>query len=166
MKIDFLNTEGVLLIASTNALKRYYADKAFDYDFPEGLYDLIRQGKLFAVITQESISELSIHFENASEEDLEGYIFLNDHNYFEAEDNDTVLIPDHAYFTQLCDWEKGNFEVFDAELPPVLNIPKGTYKILTYHKEVQGELPYIKLIFRKVEAIDVAKQVLEPAEIS
>jgi hypothetical protein len=165
MTIEYFNTEGVLLITSSNALKRYYVDRPFNYDFPNGLFDLIREGKLFAIITQETLSELTIHFELASEEELQGFDFMNDNNYFEVEPNDVILMPDHGYFTRLCDWEKGHYERHDEEIPPVLDIAVGAYKILTYHKYVQSELPYIKLIFQKVDAIDASKQVLSPIEI-
>ncbi|BEV03942.1 hypothetical protein [Chryseobacterium gambrini] len=40
MILEGLNTEGVLIFANTTKCKKYYSDKEFNYDYPDGLSEL------------------------------------------------------------------------------------------------------------------------------
>ena len=44
-----LTTEGVLIIASSNSLKEKYKKEEFNYDFPDGLSQLILNNSIIAI---------------------------------------------------------------------------------------------------------------------
>ena len=44
-----LTTEGVLIITSSNSLKRKYKNEEFNYDFPEGINQLILDNSIIAI---------------------------------------------------------------------------------------------------------------------
>ena len=53
MLIDFdKETEGVLVICSKIGLMNFFADKEFDYSFPEGILPLVNRGIVVALVTE------------------------------------------------------------------------------------------------------------------
>jgi uncharacterized Rmd1/YagE family protein len=62
MNTNFImGTEGVLVIASSNALKEKYENEAFDYNFPDGIQDLIEKNTIIA-ITNSNGDNLIVEF--------------------------------------------------------------------------------------------------------
>jgi hypothetical protein len=50
IKFQDFNTEGVLIMVSANEMRKYYQDREYDFQFPDRLADLIKEGQFFAII--------------------------------------------------------------------------------------------------------------------
>ncbi|MCU0439529.1 MAG: hypothetical protein MUC49_16680 [Raineya sp.] len=164
IKLKGIDTEGVLLIVSANQMQSIYSQQKFDYNYPEGLYKLISTGHLYAVTTQESISELCIYDVEPSPNTLKNCILVGDKNFLQVEKNDTWLVIDHASFTMVCDCEKGDYTQEKSYKPLILPFEEGIYQVFTYQKKSKG-LPKITLVLKKIENFEPTLQQLKPLEI-
>jgi hypothetical protein len=140
-------TSGVLLLCSKKGLQKYYADKEFNYDFPEGILPLINEGIILAVVTE-------------SGEDVVGQVRISeslngDHEYLPTIDNkffldvdDEIFLLSHAEFTQICDSHRGDIAAFSFwdEKISIKNAQQGWYSVRTYYKTSE-EMPYLDIIF-------------------
>jgi hypothetical protein len=105
-------TDGVLLLCSKRGLKKYFSDKEFNYDFPEGILPLLNSGIALAVITESGedvTGELRI-MEGMN--DKIGYEIACE-NKFYVEDDDEIFILSHSEFTQVCSNNKGDLDTFE-----------------------------------------------------
>lgn len=119
MKIKTFNPEGVLIIANMTKCKEYYSDKEFNYDYPEGLSDLIQKGIVHIITTQETIKNLNFVF-NKEEIDFDKWKYKESYNYLNVSKEDKVLLVPHGVFTRMCrEWGKsdnitdGDVETFE-----------------------------------------------------
>ena len=63
MTLEGLNTEGVLIFANITKCKAYYSDKEFDYNYPEGLSELVQQGIVHIITTDEAVEVVNFAFD-------------------------------------------------------------------------------------------------------
>ncbi|RZJ71756.1 MAG: hypothetical protein EOO49_08820 [Flavobacterium sp.] len=88
--------------------KKYYGEKEFNYDYPEGLSELILKGFVHIITTQETVGNLNFVFDD-SEIDLGKWKLLRSYNYLNVEEDDNVLIVPHGVFTRMCyAWGQGD----------------------------------------------------------
>jgi hypothetical protein len=138
MKKEFnICSEGVLVLASKTGLAEYYADKKFDYDYPEGLMGLINSG-IISAITTESGEELKVRITDQDITDLESFEKIGLYN-LNIQTEDSIYILGHAEFTQICNWKKGKIEDYDFPESPVFisDFKTGWYEITIFAKEVE-----------------------------
>lgn len=140
MKYEFnVGTEGVLILCSQQGIKEYHQDKAFDYDYPEGILPLINAGQLLA-FTTESGDPVCLQIwvnESPATEHLRA---LGTYQ-IEIRSNDTWFLFDHGTFTQICDWHKGDVGKYDFDevYNPKVTLPTlsaGWYKVQAYGQEL------------------------------
>ncbi len=165
-----LNTEGVLIIASIKGLKEYYSIRDFEYDFPDDLFNLFKEGIIFAAVTEESINELIIITENVEEDNLIEYKLLTNFNVLNVREDDRILILDHATFTQICDWNHGDYNEYVNQYRNIneykdINLDKSIYQIHVYQKLTEDSLPSILLKFSTLNEFDQEIITLDPISI-
>jgi hypothetical protein len=138
------NTEGVLILASAEALKTYFSNNEFDYTFPKGILPLVLDKKVFAMVTEETVDKLTIYDERAEVEQCLSsgkWEDLKVKFYLTIESNDKLLLLSHADFTQICDWHKGEYtqhRLFDKKW--ILNgVSTGEYQIECVRKKHDGK---------------------------
>ena len=95
-----LITEGVLIIASSNSLKRKYKNEEFNYDFPDGISQLIFDNSIIT-ITNSGGDSLLVEFSMEKELDITEYDKVIEQS-IELSENDELLILSHAEFTMIC----------------------------------------------------------------
>ncbi|MCL5246595.1 hypothetical protein M4I21_12290 [Cellulophaga sp. 20_2_10] len=95
-----LITEGVLIIASSNSLKRKYKNEEFNYDFPDGISQLIFDNSIIA-ITNSGGDSLLVEFSMEKEVDIAEFDKVIEQS-IELSENDELLILSHAEFTMIC----------------------------------------------------------------
>lgn len=111
MIIEFeKETDGVLIICSKIGLKKFYSDKEFDYDFPDGILPLINLGIIIALVT-ESSEEIKGKVFDGAMDDYKGYNLVGEQNLF-IEEDDELFVLSHSEFTQICSNHKGDIEKF------------------------------------------------------
>ena len=96
-----LTTEGVLIIASSNSLKEKYKTDEFNYDFPDGLSQLILNNSIIA-ITNSGGDNLLVEFSLEKELDIIEFDKIIEQS-IELSENDELLILSHTEFTMICD---------------------------------------------------------------
>jgi hypothetical protein len=164
IKLKGIDTEGVLLIVSANQMQSIYSQQKFDYNYPEGLYKLISTGHLYAVTTQESLSELYIYGTEPSSEILKNCTLVGDQNFLQVGKDDKWILIDHASFTMTCHFKKGDYTQEKSYKPLILPFEEGIYQVFTYQKKSKG-LPKITLVLKKIENFEPTLQQLKPLEI-
>jgi hypothetical protein len=167
IKFQDLITEGVLIMVSANEMRKYYQNREFDDQFPDGLADLIKESHLFAVVTDESIEELEIIFEN-EDYSLDDYILMGENNYLKVQKHDKIFLTDHASFTEVCDWHHGDYQAY--RFPQVLSeikIKSGFYRIKVYKNPyIEDEYSLkIKLLFEQTQEVDKEVISTNPLEV-
>src|SRR4051812_18461622 len=88
-------SEGALVLASAKALADEYKNKEFDYDFPEGLSQLLEQNAIIALTTSAGDSLVL----EIQEEKLTGDYDKVITQWIELQPADDILILSHAEFT-------------------------------------------------------------------
>jgi hypothetical protein len=141
-------TDGVLLLCSKKGLKKYFSDKEFNYDFPEGILPLINSGIALAIITEsgeEVTGELRIMGGMNDKSDYE----IASENKFYIEDNDEIFILSHSEFTQVCSNNNGDLDTFEFwnEKITKSDLTAGWCFAFTYFKTSE-EPPYLDIIFQ------------------
>jgi hypothetical protein len=186
MKIETFDTEGVLMIVNTTKCKHYYVDKEFNYDYPEGLSELILKGIVHLITTAETVENLNFIFDKATF-DLNKWAYNTSYNYLNVEDGDLVQLISHAAFTQMCssykgdlgahienDWRIRNLlnpeakiekQTLEAQYPKI-KLPLGLNKVNVYTNTIVGEnfFPAFTFLFEKMDAVDLDKITLVPIE--
>jgi hypothetical protein len=141
-------TDGVLFLCSKNGLKKYYQERNFNYDFPEGIIPLVNQGIVAAIITESGedvAGEIRI-METMT--DKENYTISAENKFF-IESEDELFLLSHTEFTQICDSKKGDIDNFDFwnEKISISNLQNG-WAFLFIHTKASDEMPYLDIIFQ------------------
>lgn len=163
-----LDTEGVLIIASTKGLKKYYSSRDFEYGFPDDLFELFKEGIIFAAVTEESISELIIINDDSEIVNLLDYKIHANFNVLNVQEDDRILVLDHATFTQICDWNHGDYNEYGNKNIMEyndINLHTSLYQIHVYQKLAQDTLPSILLKFSAINEFDQNLITLDPLKI-
>lgn len=147
------STEGVLIIASSNALKRKYSNEEFDYNFPEGINELISQNSIIAIT-------------NSGGDNIIGKYSSNQAiNYFkfdkvikqsiELTDDDELLILSHSDFTMICD-KDGDYTNYSFPIAFSKQIKQGKYIIEVAVNDVSNDFElyqaYFKVMFNVIKS--------------
>jgi hypothetical protein len=140
-------TSGVLLLCSKKGLQKYFSDKEFNYDFPEGILPLINQGIILAVVTESGedvIGEVRIMDAMQGHQDY----LTSVRNKLLVDQDDEIFLLSHSEFTQICSNNKGDIDAFKfwEEKISIADAKEGWYDVTTYYK-VSEEIPYLDIIF-------------------
>ncbi len=188
MVLEGLNTEGVLIFANITKCKNYYSDKEFNYDYPDGLSELLKQGIIHIITTDEAVEQVDFVFDK-NEIDSQRWEFHDSYNYLKVDPGDEIRTVSHADFTQMCHNHNGDLEAhinsslalknilsfghdktkeeyFEYELP-LIEIPSGTWKLNVYALKEEHILSWMEFYIHleKMDTIDPDKITLEPLEI-
>lgn len=156
-------TEGVLVFASAQGLFREYKNKAFDYNFPNGLSKLLEQQTIIALTTSEG-DDLIIEFvENNTilenfDKEIKQVITLSN--------NDKLLILSHAEFSQICD-AHGDSENYPWPIEKIENIEAGKFLVKIKVKNTSNEFEKYEAYFKltvsltKIENSEIHNEVIE-----
>lgn len=142
------DTDGVLILCSKKGLKKYFSDKEFSYDFPEGILPLINSGIVLAIVTEsgEDITgELRIMEVMNDKKDYA----LASQNKFYLEEDDEIFILGHSEFTQACSNNKGDLDAFEFWNDKITknDLRPGWTTVFTHFK-TSDEPPYLDIIFQ------------------
>lgn len=132
-------TEGVLILVSKKGLYQYYQDKEFEYRYPEGLLPAINAGVILP-ITTESTDTIEVILRSEEDFDsIEGTEFGQCKLFLEEEDSLQLL--NHADFTMICDYHKGNIDAYNfyEEQQVVDSLKQGWYLVTLLGKLLEEE---------------------------
>ena len=137
-------TEGVLIIASGEALETYFAKNEFDYTFPKGILPLLLTKGIAAFITEETIDELIIEDEKAELEKALAsgqWERMQEDLYLKIQPNDKVLVLSHTAFTQIGNWHQGDYTQyrFLDKQGQVEQLLEGEYQLECVRKKEHGK---------------------------
>lgn len=188
MTIEGINTEGVLIFANVTKCKSYYADKAFDYDYPKGLSELLQQGIIYFITTDEAVEQVDFVF-NKEEIDTSIFEYHQCYNYLKVEAGDEIRALSHADFTQMCHGYKGELEelvehslalknilnsgknwtkesYLEYEVP-LINLPVGNWKINVYSLKDEHVMSWMEFCIHleQIDTVAIEKITLEPLEL-
>lgn len=190
MKIETIEgfcTEGVLIIANTNKCKEYYSDKEFNYDYPEGLANLLQKGIIHIITTDEDVEQIDFTFDK-EEIDLGTWKYHDSYNYLSVGSGDEIRLISHAAFTQMCHNHKGDLDaqiesslrirnILNPTKPidkekmledefPVLAFPEGNWRINVYTSMEENFSGCAEFYFHleKTTTVDTDKITLQPIE--
>lgn len=140
-----ISTEGVLILASAQGLLDEYQGKEFDYDFPDGLSNLLKRQAIIALTTQDG-DDLIIEFVDADsgiEEDFDREIA----QVITLAPQDQLLILSHAQFTEICD-ANGNSEGYRWPIEKIEPIAAGKYLVNIKIKDTASDFDTYKAYFK------------------
>ncbi|AZA49379.1 hypothetical protein EG346_14865 [Chryseobacterium carnipullorum] len=187
MIVEGFNTEGVLMMVNISKCKQYYADQAFNYDYPEGLADLITKGIVHIITTDEGIETIIWEFD-PSRINLDEWEYKGSYNYLDVAEGDEVRLVSHADFTQMCDHHNGDLEaqiesslfirnILNRDHPkdketilkeecPKIDLPPGKWMVNVYISKDTGDYwyPEFTFHFEKTDLVDWEKITLKPLE--
>ncbi len=191
MYIEAFGTEGVLILANVSRLGNFFADKEFDYSYPEGLAELIQLGIIHIITTEETVENLNFT-DDVQAIDLNDWELHPSNNYLQVAADEEVRVVSHGTFTMVCDQEKGNFldymagslrisKILNAELNasgmslaeycaldcPQIPLVAGLHKVSTYSntKMNPNMLVEFTFLFEMVTDFDLESVTIEPQEI-
>lgn len=150
-------TEGVLIIASSSKLKTEYADKEFDYDFPEGFLHLLNNNSVIALTTNGGDNLIITTQYNKPLQRLDYHKVID--QYVSIQDNDELLIMSHADFTMICSSKQGDYKNYEWDLLFAEPIKSGNYKLEIGINDVSEE-------FERYQAYFDIKINIAPCEIA
>ncbi|AWH86640.1 hypothetical protein HYN59_16675 [Flavobacterium album] len=171
---DF-NTDGVLVIANTTKLKGTFPINGFNYDYPEGLSELIKNGTIHIITTDGDVKAISFVFDK-EEVDTAKWKLNDSNNYLKVEEGDEVRLMAHGDFTRVCDWKGGDFGAYVDDSPfdtkrllksmPKIDIPTGYHKVNVYTKAKLRKYAFPEFIFvmEPASPADTNEITLEPLE--
>lgn len=188
MTIEGINTEGVLIFANVTKCKSYYADKAFDYNYPKGLSELLQQGIIHIITTDEIVEQVDFVF-NKEEIDTNEFEYHESYNYLKVAEGDEIRALSHADFTQMCHSYKGNLEefvehslalknilhsgknwtkesYFEYEVP-LIELPVGNWKINVYALKDEHVMSWMEFYIHleQIDTVVTENITLEPLEL-
>ncbi len=123
-----MHHEGVLILCSSNRLKEYYKDKEYNYDYPNGLSDLLRQKRLIAIDSKDYQYSTILEREKITEWSF-GY-----YNSIDFTDNDELLILHYGDFTMICDNHNGDYKSYGWKHIIALPIEKEKEQVMLIAK--------------------------------
>lgn len=98
--------EGVLILCSSNRLKQFYNENAFNYDYPHGLNELFEQKIIIAIDSKDYVYTTILEKVKISEWKY-GY-----YNSIDFTEKDELLILHHGDFTMICDKHNGDYKSY------------------------------------------------------
>jgi hypothetical protein len=191
MYIESFNTEGVLILANVSRLGSFFADKEFDYSYPEGLAELVQSGVIHIITTEETVENLNFT-DHVQGIDLNDWALHPSHNYLQVGEGDEIRVVAHGTFTRTCSQAKGNFldymagsfrisKMLNAELNasgmslmeycalecPQIPLVAGMHKVSTYSNTNMNPnmLVEFTFLFEMVTDFDLESVTVEPQEI-
>ncbi|MFK8054867.1 MAG: hypothetical protein AB8F78_02005 [Saprospiraceae bacterium] len=105
--------EGVLIFASSKRLKKYYAENDFNYEFPSGIIELLKQNIIIA------IECLDYCFTTIIETEKFTAISSDLVNHIEFEEDDELLILNHSQFSMICNYNNGDYSNPKGDIKPI-----------------------------------------------
>lgn len=141
-----LTTEGVLIIASSNSLKQKYKTEQFNYDFPDGISQLINDNSIIA-ITNSGGDSLLVEFSMQKQINITEFDKVIEQS-IKLSENDELLILSHAEFTMICD-KDGDFK--NDKCWPIKfskSIEKGQYLVQVAVIDVEEEYEKYNAYFK------------------
>lgn len=148
-----ISTEGVLVLASAKRLKEEYTGIEFDYDFPEGLNKLLNERTIIALLTSAGDDlVINVNLDDSKtnrvyEKEIEQFIIM--------EEEDSLLILNHANFTLICDTCNGDFQKFGWPIQKIDNLEPGAYYLMIGVEDFTQRIEEIDASFRLT--IDIEK---------
>ncbi|MBD3906834.1 hypothetical protein NAL32_19530 [Chryseobacterium sp. Ch-15] len=185
--IEGFTTEGVLIIANITKCKEYYNNNEFNYNYPNGLAELLTKGIIHIITTDEDVELVDFTFDK-EDIDLDTWKHQESYNYLNVEIEDEIRAISHASFTQMCDNHKGDFEaqinnsinirnILNPNKPidkekmleydfPLLAIPSGYWKVNVYTSTEENVSNCAEFLFHleKMDIVDIDKITLQPIE--
>ncbi len=183
-----MNTEGVLIFANITKCKVYYTDKEFDYNYPKGLSELLQQGIIHIITTDEAVEQVDFVFDK-EKINTDEFEYHESYNYLKVEEGDEIRALSHADFTQMCDSYKGNLEefvehslalknilnsgknwtkesYFEYEVP-LIELPIGNWKINVYALKDEHVMSWMEFFIHleQLDTVTIENITLEPLEI-
>lgn len=101
-----LKHEGVLCLCSSNQLKNFYSNHKFDYEYPQGLYQLFKNKISFVVDSKDFEYTTIIETEKLTKWNFGFY------NSIEFTEKDELLILHYSDFTMICDKHNGDYRSY------------------------------------------------------
>lgn len=145
-----LQHEGILILASSNQLKQFYATNEFNHDFPEGIERLLAADGVIAIdarnLTFTTIVDIGCHWMHGynleEKQSITAYITFED-KY------DDLLILNYSDFISICVYHKGDYKQHSGK--HIVPISLGPYRSGTMKFDIWREKRGIdeKLIFKE-----------------
>jgi hypothetical protein len=185
--IEGFTTEGVLIIANITKCKEYYSDKEFDYNYPDGLADLLTKGIIHIVTTDEDVEQIDFTFDK-EEIDLDSWEYQDSYNFLKVATGDEIRLISHASFTRMCANHNGDLEsqiesslriknILNPNKPsnkeevleydyPALLLTEGNWKVNVYTstEENSSNCAEFFIHLEKMDTVDMDKITLQPIE--
>jgi len=146
-----LVSEGVLVLASSKGLIAEYQNKEFDYNFPEGIKNVLYNNAIICLHTPDG--------DNLIIDELENIEFVKQkydriiEQYIEFDIDDELLIISHADFTMLCD-KGGDYTKYGWPIEKLKIPDSGSYKISIGVKNVSDKFEKYSAYFLLTLSID------------
>jgi len=160
-------TEGVLILASAQALRTEYHNKKFNYDFPEGLNDLLSDHRIIALTTNNG-NNILVEFYIDQELPKSEYS-KQIKQFIRIQEFDELLVLSHADFTMLCNKE-GKTELFSWPIKKIQNLKSSIYIVsigiedTTNNYEKYGVYFKISIALNPVAQSDCMNNILDVAD--
>jgi hypothetical protein len=138
-------TEGVLILGSARKLAEEYKDKEFDYDFPNGLSELLNKNIIIAVTTSDG-DNIVLNVNEIGKK-LDGNFNQTVIQCLNISKDDNVLILSHAEFTQICS-KGGDFKNYGWPIKKIETIDEGLYKITIGIEDFRDNFDEIEAYYR------------------
>lgn len=151
-----ISTEGVLVLASAKRLAKEYAEKEFDYHFPDGLSALLQQHSIIALTTMMGDS-LIIDF--VDEFDPTATVDNEIQQWIELEEDDLLLVLHHGEFTWICDAKGDYTQVHWSPVQKIANLSAGNYLVTIKIQDLSDQIDDFEAYFRLTVQLKKSEEV-------
>ena len=141
-----------MVLASARKLAEEYADKSFNYDFPDGLFKLLDENSIVALTTSEGDNVVLEIL--PMEQKLVGEFDKVITQWIELKSDDLLLILTHAEFTEICT-RKGDYKIYGWPVKKIEGMEQGLYKLKIGIDDFRDNFDEIDAYFRLT--ISIAK---------
>lgn len=150
-------SEGVLVLASANGLSKEYKDKEFDYDFPNGISNLLNEHIIIALTTSDG-DNLIVDFKK--ELDSNELFDKEINQYIKLDGHDDLLILSHAEFTQICD-ENGDYKKYKWPIQKVGQLDSGIYHVNIRVEDLGDRFDEYNAYFRLIIRMNKTNKIID-----
>lgn len=140
-----LKHEGVLCLCSSNQLKQFYSNNEFNYEYPQGLYEIFKQKIAFVIDSKDFEYDTIIETEKISNWNFGLY------NTIKFTENDELLILHHGDFTMICDNHNGDYQSFGWKNIISIPIEKHKDQIMLITKPKDAEDKRLIIQFSEID---------------
>lgn len=140
-----LNHEGVLCLCSSNHLKQFYSNHEFNYEYPEGLYELFKLKIAFVIDSKDYEYDTIVELEKITDWKFGLY------NTIEFTDNDELLILHHGDFTKICDIHKGDYKSYGWKNIISIPIEKSKNQVMSITKPKDEDGKKLLIQFTEID---------------